>query len=61
MEVLTRQGLMLVAKNNGSDHPAGFDVGGQKIMEVLTRQGLVLVAKNNGSAHPAGFGVGGQK
>ena len=30
MEVLTRQGLMLVAKNNGSAHPAGFDVGGQK-------------------------------
>ncbi len=30
MAVLTRQGLMLVAQNNGSAHPAGFDVGGQK-------------------------------
>ncbi len=30
MAVLTRQGLMLVAKNNGSTHPSGFDVGGQK-------------------------------
>ena len=30
MEVLTRQNLMLVGKNNGSAHPAGFDVGGQK-------------------------------
>ncbi len=30
MVVLTRQGLMLVDKNNGSAHPAGFDVGGQK-------------------------------
>ena len=32
MAVLTRQGLMLVAKNNGSAHPSGFDVGvgGQK-------------------------------
>jgi len=28
MEVLTRQGLMLVAKNNGSAHPA--ESGGQK-------------------------------
>lgn len=40
MAVLTRQGLMLVAKNNGSAHPSGFDVGGQ----------------NNGSAHPAESG-----
>lgn len=30
MAVLTRPGLMLVGKNNGSAHPAGFDVGGQK-------------------------------
>jgi len=30
MAVLTRQSLMLVCKNNGSAHPAGFDVGGQK-------------------------------
>ncbi len=30
MEVLTRQGLMLVGKNNDSAHPAGFDVGGQQ-------------------------------
>ncbi|MCU7961814.1 hypothetical protein L5M28_04380 [Shewanella sp. SW32] len=59
MEVLTRQGLILVGKNNGSAHPSGFDVGGQKIMEVLTRQGLMLVGKNNGSAHPAESG--GQK
>ena len=51
MEVLTRQGL--VDKNNGSAHPAGFDVdvGGHTSM---------LVDKNNGSAHPAGFDAGGQ-
>ncbi|WP_413485675.1 hypothetical protein [Shewanella baltica] len=40
MAVLTRQGLMLVAKNNGSAHPAG----------------LMLVVNNNGSAHPAESG-----
>ena len=58
MAVLTRQGLMLVAKNNGSAHPS---VWWPKIMAVLTRQGLMLVVKNNGSDHPAGFDVGGQK
>lgn len=30
MVVLTRQGLMLVGKNNGSAHPSGFDAGGQQ-------------------------------
>lgn len=61
MAVLTRQGLMLVDKNNGSAHPSGFDVGGQKIMEVLTRQNLVDKNNSNELSHAFLTGTGGEK